>query len=166
MPGALDRIAPQAVIKNGIKGFSARILIKSIDPRVRPGMTAILNIPVSSADNVLAVPLAAVFTENNERYVFVKNDEKFERRNIIIGITDYSFAEVREGLTAGEVVSLEQTVTGTTNKPPGAGATTGAGGARKISGGGGSGITGGPSGGSRPGGSGSPGGARPRSTGS
>ncbi len=34
MTGIVERIAPQAVIKNGIKGFSARITIKEIDPRV------------------------------------------------------------------------------------------------------------------------------------
>jgi RND family efflux transporter MFP subunit len=119
MRGIVERIAPQAVIKNGIKGFSARIGIKDIDSRVRPGMTAVLSIPVSSADNVLAVPLAAVFTENGERFVFVKNEETFERRPILIGVTDYAFAEVVKGLVAGEVVSLDQTINSSIPKPPG-----------------------------------------------
>jgi len=116
MLGIVERIAPQAVIKNGIKGFAARIAIKDIDPRVRPGMTAILSIPVSSADNVLAVPLAAVFTERGERFVFVKNEDQFERRTIVLGVTDYAFAEVVQGLSPGEVVSLDQKV----NSAPGA----------------------------------------------
>ena len=121
MQGSMERIAPQALIKNGIKGFSARVVIKNIDPRVRPGMTAVLNIPVSSADNVLAVPLAAVFSESNERFVFVKTEDHFERRPIIIGITDYSHAEVVKGLAAGEVVSLDQTLnTSGIKAPPGA----------------------------------------------
>jgi HlyD family secretion protein len=110
MRGVVERIAPQAVIKNGIKGFSARIGIKNIDPRVRPGMTAILNIPVSSADNVLAIPLAAVFSEAGERFVFVKTEDGFERRPVVLGVTDYAYAEIMEGLTSGEVVSLEQTI--------------------------------------------------------
>jgi RND family efflux transporter MFP subunit len=111
MRGIVERIAPQAVIKNGIKGFSARIAIQDIDSRVRPGMTAILSIPVSTVDNVLAVPLAAIFTERGERFVFVKNDEgQFERRPVILGVTDYAFAEVVKGINPGEVVSLEQTV--------------------------------------------------------
>jgi RND family efflux transporter MFP subunit len=110
MNGQVERLAPQAVIKNGIKGFAARVAIKNIDPRVRPGMTAVLSIPVSSADNVLAVPLAAVFTEGGERFVFVKVEERLERRPIVIGVTDYSHAEVVKGLTEGEVVSLDQTV--------------------------------------------------------
>jgi RND family efflux transporter MFP subunit len=110
MRGIVERIAPQAVIKNGIKGFAARIAIQDIDPRVRPGMTAILSIPVSSVDNVLAVPLAAVFTDRGERFVFVKNEEAFERRPVVLGVTDYAFAEVVKGLNPGDVVSLEQTV--------------------------------------------------------
>lgn len=116
MRGVVERVAPQAVVKNGIKGFSARIAIKEIDPRIRPGMTALLSIPVSSADNVLAVPLAAVFSERGERFVFVKNDDDtFERRPIILGVTDYAYAEVVEGLSGGETVSLDQTVNG--NQP-------------------------------------------------
>jgi HlyD family secretion protein len=119
MKGVVERIAPQAVIKNGIKGFSVRIAIKSIDARVRPGMSAILNIPVSSADNVLAVPLAAVFSENGERFVFVKTEEKTERRPVVIGVADYAYAEVIEGLTAGEIVALDQTVNATVPNPAG-----------------------------------------------
>ncbi len=108
MQGILDRISPQAVIKNGIKGFATRVTIKDIDPKVRPGMTAIIGIPIASAENVLAVPLAAVFTEHGERFVFVKDEERFDKRPIVIGVSDYSFAEVQKGVQAGEVVSLEQ----------------------------------------------------------
>jgi RND family efflux transporter MFP subunit len=105
--GKLERIAPQAVFKNGIKGFAARVQLRDVDNRVRPGMTAILNIPVVSAEDVLGVPLAAVFTENNERFVFVKKEDKFEKRNVTVGVNDFFFAEVQKGLEDGEVVSLE-----------------------------------------------------------
>lgn len=111
--GEVERISPQATIKNNIKGYPARILLKNVDPRVRPGMTANVKIPVASAANVTAVPLAAVFTERNpdtqemERYVYLQQDEKFERRNVKVGIADFFFAEIQEGLTAGAVVSLE-----------------------------------------------------------
>lgn len=107
MKGIVERVAPQSTIKNSIKGYAARILIEKQDPRVRPGMTANLSIPVVSAENAVAVPLAAVFTEQGERFVYVKKGETFERRPIQIGIADYDFAEVQKGLTAGEVVSLE-----------------------------------------------------------
>jgi HlyD family secretion protein len=112
--GVVERIAPQATIRNNLKGFSARILLRDADPRVRPGMTANIKIPVASADNVVAVPLAAVFTEPdpdtgvNQRYVYVRQAGKFERRPVQIGVSDFFFAEVQNGLTPGEVVSLVQ----------------------------------------------------------
>ncbi len=111
--GRVERIAPQATIKNNIKGYAARILLKNVDPRVRPGMTANVKIPVASADNVAAVPLAAVFTEKNpetgqyERFVYVQQEGAFEKRNVTVGVSDYFFAEIQGGLSAGEIVSLE-----------------------------------------------------------
>jgi HlyD family secretion protein len=107
MKGLIERIAPQATIKNGIKGFAARIEIKEMDARVRPGMTATLTIPIAMADNVVAVPLAAVFTEDGERFVFLKKEETFEKRNVQIGVTDYQFAEIQQGVKVGEEVFIE-----------------------------------------------------------
>jgi HlyD family secretion protein len=109
MKGKMERIAPQAILKNGIKGFTTRIQIKEIDPRVRPGMTAILNIPVASADNVLAVPLASVHTDRSgDRFVYVRQGEDFVPRPVTIGIMDYNYAQIQEGLAEGDVVSLER----------------------------------------------------------
>ena len=111
--GIVERIAPQATIKNNIKGFAARILLKNVDPRIRPGMTANIKIPVASADNVAAVPLAAVFTERDpdtgmyERFVYVRKDGGFEKRSVKVGVSDYFYAEIQDGLAAGEVVLLE-----------------------------------------------------------
>ena len=111
--GKVERIAPQSTLKNNIRGFAARILLKDVGNQIRPGMSANISIPVASADNVVAAPLASVFTETNpatreiERHVWVRKDESWERRPIKIGVSDYFFAEVTYGLKAGEVVSLE-----------------------------------------------------------
>lgn len=112
--GTVERIAPQATLKNNIKGFSARILLRNVDPRIRPSMTANIKIPVASADNVLAVQLAAVFTEQNQtsqqmdRFVYLKTENGFERRSVEIGVSDYFYVEVTQGLKSGDVLSLEE----------------------------------------------------------
>ena len=111
--GVVERIAPQATIKNNIKGFAARVLLKNVDQKVRPGMTANVKIPVASAENVVAVPLAAVFTEKSveavqmERFVYVQAGEAFEKRPVQVGVSDFFFAEIQSGLKPGEVVALE-----------------------------------------------------------
>jgi HlyD family secretion protein len=107
LTGHVDRIAPQATFKNGVKGFSVRIILKNAEDAVRPGMTANLSIPLISAGNVVAVPLAAVFNDQSERFVYVKTaGDTFERRPVQLGVADYDFAEVTKGLKVGEVVSL------------------------------------------------------------
>lgn len=111
--GVVERISPQATIRNNIKGYPARIVLKNVDPRVRPGMTANVKIPVASAGNVTAVPLAAVFTERDpdtgqmERFAYVQQGENFEKRDIKVGVSDYFYAEIQEGLAPGDIVSLE-----------------------------------------------------------
>lgn len=111
--GVVERISPQATIRNNIKGYPARVVLNNVDPRVRPGMTANVKIPVASAGNVTAVPLAAVFTERDpdtgqmERFVYVQQGENFEKRDVKVGVSDYFYAEIQEGLTPGDIVSLE-----------------------------------------------------------
>lgn len=175
--GKVERVAPQATIKNNIKGFASRILLKSVDKRVRPGMTANVQIPVAAADNVVAVPLAAVFTEVNpepqktERYVFVKQaNGQLERRAVSIGVADNFYAEVLSGLSEGETVAIELSKDQLASLGVGKSAATVAGGL-----GGGSAATaatpggqrgGAPAGGARPGGPAAPrpaGGTAPRS---
>ncbi len=111
--GKVERIQPQSTIKNNIRGYPVRILLKSVDKKVRPGMTANISIPIASADSVVAAPLAAIFTETNpdtramERYVYVKKGEEWERHPVEIGVSDYLFVEVTKGLQPGTEVSLE-----------------------------------------------------------
>ena len=86
------------------------ILWQTIFARI---LASSVSIPVASAANVVAAPLAAVFTEYNqeskqqERFAFVKSGDDWVRRIITIGVSDYFFAEVTSGLKAGDVVSLE-----------------------------------------------------------
>jgi hypothetical protein len=76
-------------------------------------MTANVKIPVASAANVTAVPLAAVFTEREgensqmERFVYVQKGTSFEKRNVKVGVSDFFYAEIQEGLSEGDVVALE-----------------------------------------------------------
>ena len=111
--GKVERVAPQSTLKNNIRGFGARIILKDVDKKVRPGMTANISIPVASVENVVAAPLAGIFTETNqetreiERYVWLKKQEMWERQPIQIGVSDYFFAEVTKGLAAGDQISLE-----------------------------------------------------------
>jgi HlyD family secretion protein len=107
LKGVIERLAPQSTLKNGIKGYAARIVLKNLDERVRPGMTANLSIPIISANNVLAVPLSAVFTEQGERFVYVQNGAVFEKKPVLIGVSDFFHVEIQQGLEERMTVALE-----------------------------------------------------------
>jgi RND family efflux transporter MFP subunit len=107
LTGHVDRIAPLATIKTGVKGFSTRIRLRNAEDKVRPGMTANLTIPLISATNVCTVPLAAVFNDKGERFVYLKRGhDTFERQAIQVGLADYDYAQVTKGVKAGDVVAL------------------------------------------------------------
>lgn len=121
--GHVDRIAPLATFRNGVKGFSTRVRLKNAEDKVRPGMTANLTVPLISAGNVLAVPLGAIFNEQGETFVHVQTgDAKFERRPIQVGVANYDFVEITEGLTAGDVISLVSPTANAGDKVAGTGA--------------------------------------------
>ena len=114
--GIVERIAPQATIRNNIKGFSTRIKLLTSNPDIIPGMIASINIPVASADNVVAAPLAAIFTERNETeqrteiFAYVKNGDSdiFNKAMLEVGVNDLNNAEVLRGLKVGDIVAIEK----------------------------------------------------------
>ena len=85
---------------------------------LRPGMTCRAEIYTANAENVVAVPVQAVFSTNQastevkpgteapevEHYLFIEKDGKVERRVVEVGLSDDSWQEVRTGLSEGERV--------------------------------------------------------------
>jgi uncharacterized membrane protein YgcG len=77
-------------------------------------MTASISIPVASADNVVAAPLAAIFTERNETeqrteiFAYVKKGDVFDKTMLDVGVNDLNHTEVKRGLKVGDVVAIEK----------------------------------------------------------
>ena len=42
-----------------------------------------------------------------ERFVYVQKNAGFEKRNVKVGVSDFTSAEIQEGLKPGEIVSIE-----------------------------------------------------------
>ena len=113
--GIVERIAPQATIRSGIKGFATRIKLLNTDPSIIPGMTATINIPVANSTDVVAAPLASIFTERNdseqrtETYAYVKKEgKKYVKQMVDVGVNDLEFVEVLKGLSVDDEVAQEK----------------------------------------------------------
>jgi len=73
-----------------------------------PGYSADAEVILDRRDNVLRIPTAALFESNK---VLILNEKGFlEQRSIKIGISNWSYTEVLDGLVAGEqlVTSIER----------------------------------------------------------
>jgi HlyD family secretion protein len=91
---------------NTNKQFRVEITMDELDIEVRAGITAKVEILVDELEDVLQIPIHAVFTEGEEHFCFVSGAQGFERRTVEIGRNNAHYIEVSEGLEAGETVLL------------------------------------------------------------
>ena len=107
MNGKISFIAPVATVKSNVKGFDIEATIENPNARLRPGMTVNLNIPIARADSAVSVPISAVFRgDGNKKVVYVRNGAATEKREVRIGITNFDYAEIKDGVQEGEIVML------------------------------------------------------------
>ena len=109
MDGKISFIAPVATVKNSVKGFTVQAIIERPSPRLRPGMSVQLTIPVAHVEDAVAVPVRAVFRgEGNSRVVYVFSGGKTERRTVQVGVSNIDFAQIVQGLSKGEEILLTE----------------------------------------------------------
>lgn len=111
--GVVDSVASVPSSTNSfmrdIKEYEA--VIKLIDEaekvnRLRPGLTANLEVLVDSRDDVLQAPIQSVLTIVGKQFSFVVRGEKTERVEVQIGQTSERMIEIVSGLNEGDQVVL------------------------------------------------------------
>ena len=90
---------------------SARVVaeIANGDGVWRPGSFVTAAIAVEEQTVPFVIPPSAVQTIDNEKVVFVRTPQGFERRQVGLGRNDDRFAEVVTGLRSGEVIAVTNT---------------------------------------------------------
>ena len=79
------------------------------DGTIRPGMSASCIITISSRDDVLAVPIEAVyFDEDGNPFVKKENGNGIEEVSVKIGASDAMNVEIKEGLKKGDTIKYDQ----------------------------------------------------------
>jgi len=84
-------------------------LFEATDARVRPGISATVDVPVDSVEAAVSVLLSGVFSaEDGSSYVFVKNGEAWQQRSVEIGINNLQYIEITSGVAEGDVIALSR----------------------------------------------------------
>ncbi|MGC1630774.1 MAG: efflux RND transporter periplasmic adaptor subunit [Gelidibacter sp.] len=112
----LDYIAPKGVAENGAIQFSIKGTLKSIDSTfIRAGLSANASIILDKAENVLAIKEALVQFDPQTQKPFVEvlvGDQKFERRDVELGISDGIFVQVKGGINKSDKIKVWNQVQG------------------------------------------------------
>ncbi len=105
--GTVQTISPFAINESNVRVFPLRIAFEANGERVRPGISANIEIPVEIVEDTLSVVLSAVFSEGRQRFVFVENENgTIEKRPVKTGLSNAHVVELTAGVTAGEIVRL------------------------------------------------------------
>lgn len=100
----ISRITGKAT---GAKVFDVTVKVLDQDRRLKPGLTATLDIIVNQHKEALYVPLEAVFLdEQDQTVVYVKSGGRIKARSINIVESNDRVAIVQEGLQEGDEVLL------------------------------------------------------------
>ena len=95
--------------RNESRSFPVTISLGESDSRFRPGMVARCTIRGAPVKDALLVPVEAVHADDRGSFAWVPSPFGGTRvRRIVVGKTTSHFAEVREGLRAGERVRVAE----------------------------------------------------------
>ncbi len=90
-----------------VKVFDVTIMVQGKDPRLKPGLTATVEIIADRQQNVIFVPLSAVESRHGQPTVFVSDAAgKIEKRAIVLGSSNEHSVIVKEGLHVSEKVVI------------------------------------------------------------
>lgn len=103
-------ISPQAERDSGgLKVFRVEVGLDRPDPRLRPGMTARVDALLEKRDKALKMPLAALFEEAGESFVYLQETpEKSREAAVRTGLRTELEVELLDGLKEGDKVFTEK----------------------------------------------------------
>ncbi len=102
--GALAKAGVQAEY---VREIPVRVEIDGAHPKLIPDLSSYADVVLDRQENATIAPLAAIFEEAGQEYVFVKNGESFEKRPVELGMRNFTHVAVLSGLQDGEEVALE-----------------------------------------------------------
>ena len=108
--GVVSDLAPMASPQPGapdIKVFELVVDIDEADDRLKPGMSAEVEIVLDTVPDALSVPLNALFEREEGLVAFRLANGKFKEVPVVIGRKNATAAVVASGLSAGDIVALQ-----------------------------------------------------------
>lgn len=101
--GTITRLSPVAATP--ARTFAAEITIPNADGVLKAGMFAKASVPAAVHQGVVAVPEKALVLKDDQKTVYVvTSDNKVQQRTLKLGYMGDGWAEVLDGVAAGETI--------------------------------------------------------------
>ena len=84
--------------------YNLELAVPNPDGKILPGMFARVEIVKKTFDNAIVIPLYAVITQQNDRFVYVEKNGTAEKRNVQLGLISGLEIQVTSGLEPGDHV--------------------------------------------------------------
>lgn len=84
--------------------YDLELIVPNPDGRILPGMFARVELVKAVFDQALAIPLYAVITRGDERFVYVEKEGRAEKRIVELGVLVGWQVQIKAGLRPGERV--------------------------------------------------------------
>jgi len=106
--GTVTSVANQAEPNNffsgNVKEYAAIVSIDSDSHGLRPGMTAAVEILVANLKDVISAPVESVVEQGGKFYCWVNASGGPQRRPVILGMSNNTRIEIKDGLAEGDEV--------------------------------------------------------------
>jgi HlyD family secretion protein len=99
-------LAQEEKERRGVKFFGVTIQVNESEPRLRPGMTAAVEIMVERRPQTLRVPLEAVFERDGRHVCYVATRRGLVAQEVVLGPSNRDFVVIEKGLRRGDRVAL------------------------------------------------------------
>ncbi len=101
----IGTLAQEERERRGTKFFSVTVQLKQSEPRLRPGMSARVEIEVQERPRALFVPLEAVFEREGRSVVYLAGRHP-RPTEVVLGPSNADFVVIEKGLARGQRVLL------------------------------------------------------------
>lgn len=108
LSGRVDRVAPTAIVLEGLVNYTVRLVLDPSSAGLRAGMSATAEIVVAEANDVVIVPNWAIRRDRRtgQAYASLRQGEALVEVPIATGLRGETYTEVLTGVAAGEVVAI------------------------------------------------------------
>jgi HlyD family secretion protein len=116
--GEVTEIAPIGTAFQGVVEYTVRIALLDADERIKPGMTAAVNIVVEEKEDVFLVPNDAIVVIDGQEHVYVQRNGGYEAVEVTLGGYSGEFSEVvNAAIAEGELIVVNPSAEITGERP-------------------------------------------------